>query len=364
MRARSVFVALLLGGAQLSALPVNAVSAPEIIDLVDLPAGLRVGGTVVGGLSGLDYDPGQDRWYFITDEHSLDGAGRLYSGSLERHGRRHDLKLNATWPLSDCKGQNYVPLSQNGPVSDGEAVRVDPQGGLLWSSEGYYKRGIGPSISFSDKRGRCTAELSLPRPLQRDPAGRSGPRSNKSFEGLAFDPGGQSFWVSVEDALLQDGPLSSLQQGGLTRLSRLDRQGNLLQQFAYRLDPIQAPGVGGIADNGISEILLDGSSDMLVLERSGAKNKAGAFDFRCRLYRVSLEGGTDISNIGRLAEAQVKPLSKTLVFDFGRQLSLRPYNFEGMAWGPRLPDGRRLLVMVSDNGFETVNTKLLLLAVP
>lgn len=318
----------------------------------------------MGGLSGLDYDAGPDRWYFITDEHSKDGAGRLYSGSLINHGKRYELKLNASWPLSDCKGQRYVPLSQDGPVSDGEAVRVDPQGGLLWSSEGYYARGIGPSISFSDMHGGCTAELSLPTSLQRDPADRSGPRSNKSFEGLTFDPGGSSFWVSVEDALLQDGPLSSLQQGGLTRLSRLDRQGNLLLQFAYRLDPIQAPGVGGIADNGISEILLDGPNDMLVLERSGAKNKVGAFDFRCRLYRVSLKGGSDTSGISRLSEAQVKPLRKTLVFDFGRQLSLRPYNFEGMAWGPRSPDGRRLLVMVSDNGFETVNTKVLLLAVP
>jgi len=364
MRARAVFAALLLGGAQVLASPARAASAPEIIDLVDLPAGLHVGGTAVGGLSGLDYDAGQDRWYFITDEHSQDGAGRLYTGVLKNTGKRYDLKLNAVWPLSDCKGQRYVPLSQEGPVSDGEAVRVDPLGGLLWSSEGYYKRGIGPSISFADKHGGCTAELALPVPLQRDPAGQNGPRSNKSFEGLTFDPGGRSFWVSVEDALLQDGPMSSLQQGGLTRISRLDRQGNLLQQFAYRLDPIQAPGVNGIADNGISEILLDGPSDMLVLERSGAKNKAGAFDFRCRLYRVSLEGGADISGIRRLAEAQVKPLNKTLVFDFGRQLSLRPYNFEGMAWGPRLADGRRSLMMVSDNGFETVNTKLLVLAVP
>lgn len=345
------------------AAPVGAASTVEWVGQVALPATLRVGDSEVGGLSGLDYDPRRDLWYLISDEHSATGAARAYSARLGLNGDGYTLAIDALLPLTDCRSRRFVPLSMEGPVADAESVRVDPRGGLVWSSEGVYTRGIGPSVTFADPHGVCTGELPLPSMLQRDPSGRSGPRSNKAFEGLAFAEDGESLWLSVEDALLQDGPVSSLEQGGLARITQLDRRGHILKQFAYNLDPIQAPGVGGVADNGISEILDDGEG-LLVLERSGAKNAQGHFDFRCRLYRVAFDDATDVARIGDLRETTVRPLAKTLVFDFGQVPALRAYNFEGMAWGPRLADGRRLLVLVSDNGFESLDSRVVLLAVP
>ena len=44
-------------------------------------------------------------------------------------------------------------------------------------------------------------------------------------------------------------------------------------------------------------------------------------------------------------------LSKTLFADL-HDLGIDPDNIEGLALGPALADGRRLLVMVADNNFQ------------
>jgi len=45
------------------------------------------------------------------------------------------------------------------------------------------------------------------------------------------------------------------------------------------------------------------------------------------------------------------PVSKRLVFAFD-DLGIPIDNIEGMTFGPNLPDGRRTLVIVSDNNFS------------
>ena len=53
------------------------------------------------------------------------------------------------------------------------------------------------------------------------------------------------------------------------------------------------------------------------------------------------------------------PVTKELLVDFGELGSDRgiaPDNLEGMALGPQLPDGRRVLLVVSDNNFSPNQT--------
>ena len=53
------------------------------------------------------------------------------------------------------------------------------------------------------------------------------------------------------------------------------------------------------------------------------------------------------------------PVSKTLLLDLSTVPGLSPElapsldNFEGMAFGPKLPDGRATLILVSDDNFQT-----------
>ena len=60
----------------------------------------------------------------------------------------------------------------------------------------------------------------------------------------------------------------------------------------------------------------------------------------------------DVNGVDSLAGmlGGVRPVQKTLLLDL-RTLGLPLDNVEGMTIGPTLPDGRRSLVLVSDNNF-------------
>jgi hypothetical protein len=51
-----------------------------------------------------------------------------------------------------------------------------------------------------------------------------------------------------------------------------------------------------------------------------------------------------------------EPMSKELVANFKIDLGVTPDNVEGMTFGPKLPDGRQVLIVVSDNNFNPSQT--------
>ena len=48
-----------------------------------VPNDLMVDGTLVGGLSGIDYDPVTGEWVIISDDRSEHGPARFYTAALE-----------------------------------------------------------------------------------------------------------------------------------------------------------------------------------------------------------------------------------------------------------------------------------------
>jgi hypothetical protein len=180
-----------------------------------------------------------------------------------------------------------------------------------------------------------------------------GPRHNLGFEGLSFAPDSKSIWLAMESALYQDGPIATPSAGAIARLTRLDRDGNVLAQFAYPLDPVQAVPTGKSGDNGISEILALDDHRVLVLERSGVEGADGVWTMYIRLYAIDTTGATDIAAVPSLANANYIPVAKRLVIDLAKTAEVgRVDNIEGMSWGPTLADGKRSLVLVSDNNFN------------
>jgi hypothetical protein len=64
----------------------------------------------------------------------------------------------------------------------------------------------------------------------------------------------------------------------------------------------------------------------------------------------------------RGALPDVKPAYKKLLLDF-KTLGIPIDNLEGLTLGPRLPDGRQSIILVSDNNFrEAQVTQFILLA--
>ena len=70
-----------------------------------------------------------------------------------------------------------------------------------------------------------------------------------------------------------------------------------------------------------------------------------------RISLVDLGRASDVDRFTSLAGQSFRPVEKTLLFDLDA-LGLTLDNVEGMTFGPTLPDGRRSLVLVSDNNFD------------
>jgi len=317
----------------------------------------------LGGISGLDYDPVGDIWYLLSDDRSEHAPARFYTARIRWNTRGlEDLRVTGLTPLLQRDGQPYpnvrAPTRPGEPPPespDPEALRLDPRTGrLLWSSEGDRPRGLQPFIRWSEPDGRFAGELPLPERLRVHPDEPRGARDNLSLEGLALAEDG-SVWASMEAPLIEDGEPPTREAGALARFTHLDRQGRVLGQYAYPVEPVPEAPTGGQrrSDNGVSDVLVTPAGTLLVLERSGREVAERVFKFRVRLYEASVDGATDVSAVASLRDAALVPMRKRLILDLQAAGARGPIdNLEGMAWGPVRPDGRRTLVMVADDNFS------------
>ena len=316
---------------------------------------LHIEGTTVGGLSGIDYDPSRGEYLLISDDRSDFDPVRYYT---------------ARWPQQQAappEPTGVIQLQRPGggpwpgrrqamaglPVPDPEALRLRPSTDtILWTSEGDIARGFGPALYESTRDGRFLREFAMPPMFLPDPAKRRGPRDNLTFEGVALTPDGRFAWLGMENALIQDGPEPTAgAPGGPCRFTQVDLEtGRAVRQIAYVPDaiPLRPLVPGTYADNGVSEILMIDAHRMLVLERAYATGTGNSL----RLYEIDTRAASDVLSTDTLAPGNHRPAAKTLVADFAALGLSRLDNTEGMCWGPPLPDGKRMLVVVSDDNFN------------
>ncbi len=324
-------------------------------------------GTVIGGLSGIDYDRQSDTWVAESDDRSDVSPARFYSLKLrfDLHGF-HALQVSAVTLLRQADGSLYPNAQEasvrGGDIPDLESIRIDPVDGSVWySSEGNRPKNMSPFVRRADRDGRFLSQFPVGPLFKVHPDVSLGPRDNLSFEGLSFSRDGQTLWLGMEAPLYQDGEVPTLEHGALARITHYRRDGTMIAQYAYHLDAIaHAPG-GRYADNGLSELLAVDEHHLLALERSGVQGSDGVFRFHIRLYEMDISQATDIANIPALAgQCCVRPASKRLILDFDTLPLPHIDNLEGMSWGPRLANGHESLVFVSDNNFSASQVTQLL----
>ncbi len=339
----------------------HVVGSLRLIGEQRIPFKRNVGDTPVGGLSGIDYDPTSNTWVLQSDDRSELAPARFYTARLRYDAEGFTaIDLEQVRFFRQADARTYPGLEQyktsGGEWPDIESIRIDPVDGHIWyTSEGLRAsgRGLDPFVRQASADGRYVGGLPIPELLKVSPGLELGTRNNLGLEGLAFAPDGRSLWVAMEGPIYQDGEPPGIASGSVARLTHLDRQGRQLGQFAYPLDNLPAaPANGKRGDNGVSEILAINAHELLVLERAGIEGADGLYGNHIRLYRVDTTGATDVSAIPSLKNVTVTPLSKRLVLDLGRLGLDRLDNIEGMAWGPRLPNGHPSLVMVSDDNFS------------
>lgn len=348
MRARLLALVLLV-----AVTPATAAPRLSLIKACETPKGIVFDGGGYGGISGLDYDPRSDLWAFISDDKSEHGPSHAFLGRLDvRPGAPCGPKLETMVPLRREDGSTFPDRKAGTEAADGEAIRFDPRNrDLVWSTEGDHDHGYPPVIRRMSRDGIPLARTAAPPALAFHDDGATGARKNATIEGLSWSVDGRFLWFSMEWPLVQDGPIPSVAEGGLTRLTRLDRAGAVSAQYAYPVDPVQTASAVGVNDNGVSEILALDAHRLLVLERSAAKGRDGRYGYHIRLYLADVARAQDVSRIASLRAQPVRAADKRLLLNFD-SLGIRVDNLEGLAWGPRLRDGARTLVLVSDDNYD------------
>ncbi len=316
---------------------------PQLWARGELPSQFRFQNERVGGLSGIDYRRRQKDYLFVSDDRGANGGGQIYQATLglnSEHGV--DIRFLDSTRLRQVDGSLFAKGGENGTGTDAEAVR-SAGGWIYWANEAKGAQSLAPQIFRMRWADGKSLPLVLPKNLVPNADRTNGPRDNRSFEGLSIGRDG-SIWVGLEAPLVEDGATPSLTAGSWTRIERLPFHGTIGKDYLYPLEPIARQIPGRLADNGLSELLALPGPAFLVLERSGSQQPDGGFEYVTRIFCAYPDDAGDADRTQRLHKHLVAELNALGPFDNA--------NFEGMTFGPRLPDGRRSLILVADNDFR------------
>ena len=353
----------------------------EIIKSQSIKTTERFNGHRYGGISGLSYSDGF--LWGISDDRGQFGTPRIYKHSI----KNNEVKIEEEILVNEPKDYSVV---------DFEALFRFKDGSFLISSEGDLnkKPRVFPFVKFWSPTNKWGDEISLPEDFFPEKIGMQtkGLQNNSAFEAMTVTPDEKTLYMMSEVPLYQSqnseiefleyekksGEVateedakevltkvkSSKKQKGHDKsvakedeskemkvigISSKERSAKSYSKVKDTSDSI-AGKTGWVLKNrrtyfrdlapegvfevmrGVSELLYWNADHLLVLERSVRLNKSKAIVIGAELFSVNL-----------------KDLKKKKLFTFDGDLAA---NWEGMSWGPDLSDGRKLLILVSDNNFE------------
>jgi hypothetical protein len=267
-----------------------------------------------GGISGLIYSDGI--LFGISDDRGGQGPPRFYKHSL----------IDNTLEIQE---EILVQEPQDVSVVDFESFDLFKNGNFLISSEGDLnkKPRVLPFVRIWSPSGIWGKEIPLPENFLPEKIGMQtkGLQNNSAFEGITLSPDEKSLFLMSELPLFQN------QKMEIEFLKYKKKKSKWALEFrkAYLRN---APPEGVLeVMRGVTELLYWKKDYLLVLERWVRMSDSKAVVLGAELFSVNTEN-----------------LKKKKLFSFDGDLA---GNWEGMTWGPDLSDGRKLLILVSDNNF-------------
>lgn len=345
-------------------------------DQSDLPGTLENGVPLnqFGGISGISW-AGGDTYYLQPDRGPDDGAvaypTRYHKARLSfPTSGKPRWELLETHLLTKDSGQPLIGAGRAIKKGDEHPGRLDPEGlrYLSVSDKGpalAISDEYGPRVDLYELSGRRIRKLKVPGKFEIEhPSGNAveeaskndrGRQPNAGFEGLAISPDQKTLYTMNQRPLIQDAAMEAGRfSGTLNRILKIDIESEKTSEFVY---PLESP------DSVVCELLMIDDHRALVLERDSL---AGPLARQKGLYLVDLTEASDVSDVKKLPAlahelpAGIRPVSKRLFIDLldsrlGIASERTPSKFEGLTFGPDLPDGRRLLVISVDNDFRSEN---------
>jgi len=296
----------------------------------------------LGGFSALDYSGTADRFAALSDRGPDDGAVgypcRVQMLDIRiQPGTKPPVSVSVaeTVMLRDGQHRNFVGSSAAIKATETTGHRLDPEGFRFGPDQTMYiSDEYGPTLLQFAANGIELRRFALPEywliatpnaeKVKENRANTTGRASNRGVECLAVSADGKSLVGLMQGPLLQDG-------------KRTEKD---------------------------IEILAYGANQYLVLERDSLAGPQAGYR---KLILVDLSNATDISGTVSVSEdlsEGIVPVKKHVFLDLlDPQWNLAgetmPEKIEGLTFGPRLADGRRTLLIGTDNDFESANASLI-----
>lgn len=366
---RTLSAAALLAAASLS-----AQAAPSFVNglaldgaALDLSGGSSVNNGRLGYFSDIYYDSKRNEWWGLSDRGP--GGGTLnYNTRVQRFtldvdfntGAISNFKIAETVVFQSAgQGLNGLapnPKNQLGLAFDPEGVVINPRTGTFLISDEY-----GPSVREFSRSGELIRSFNTPANLvprnaatgvanyADDTGNTAGKRTNRGFEGLAISPDGKYAYAMLQSAMLDEGGGN----GSVNRIVKFDiSTGDAVAQYAYQM---KRSGQG----QGISALVAINDHEFYVLERNNRGVGVGA-EFATadkEVYRIDLTGATDVSGLNLSSGSYTKVSKSGQILDLDANTLAElggksPEKWEGLAIGPKLANGKYLILAGTDNDYS------------
>lgn len=331
----------------------------NLLGTYEIPTGTLFEGDEFGGISAIDL-AADGRFRALSDDRGGEGrVPRFYLLDLDYDAEGfHDVTIERAVNMRDLDGSHFPAGERR---VDPEGLRVAGNGNIYWSSEGNYSNAAGelvqPFLREMTADGAYVRDFAVPSLFIYFDSDTAGGRDNKLFEALAVDEAG-AVYLANEDAIVEDGPATTLDAGSLVRVTRFDPEtGRSDGQFVYSLPPIPLdakPLAPFGPDNGLAELLALPDGGFLALERAFAWGEGNTI----RIIRTAiLPETTNVmgeASLADLEEDELVPMPREVVLEMGPEFEgVKMDNIEAMSWGPDLESGNPSLVLVSDNNFNS-----------
>lgn len=167
---------------------------------------------------------------------------------------------------------------------------------------------------------------------------------NSGFEALTYNANTHRFWTTSENTLEADGEKPSIKKK-IPNMLRLQSFGNDLQPaelYWYKTDSTAVKRKKGSSTLGVSGMVALDNGNVIILEREirRTSKRIGSF-VHVKLYLVN----PSQQQPGELLQKQLLTEFRTRINVTRRSFA----NYEGICAGPKLEDGRLVLLLVADS---------------
>ena len=328
-----------------------------------VPTGTTFAGTTIGGLSSITYDASRGVFYSLSDDQSQFNPARFYTLRLnlsDGHLDNGDVSFTGVTTLQAPGGGPYAPFS------------LDPEG--LTLDEGRRAdRDLGGDRRRAGSRRSCGATRSTGRSSatcrSRTRSCRRARRTACARTSRSRRPPSRRDGATSTSGWRARSPRTARRRRSRTGARRgssatTSQSGRLERQYVYLTDPIAEPPVPPtqFSVSGLVELLPFDDEHMLAMERSFSVGAPGTGN-TIKLYYGRVPRGDERERRSIASRAQEAPDGREDAAARPATLGIPLDNVEGMTLGPKLPDGRQSLVLVSDNNFAASQfTQFLLFA--